>query len=79
VDHSPIVVSPGADGLDLLRIIPGEENDLSRGPQGNATHPVGPEGEDVMQLGKAKQFARALFRMSHIVLHSGFDSFGVDT
>jgi len=73
------VVSPGADGLDLLRIIPGEENDLSRGPQGNATHPVGPEREDVMQLGTAKQLARALFRMSQIVPHSGFDSFGVDT
>jgi hypothetical protein len=79
VDHSPIVLPPGADGLHLLRIIPGEENELSRGPQSNATHPVGPEGENVMLLGKAEQFACALIRMSQIVLQSGFDSFGVDT
>jgi len=78
VDHSPIVVPRGADRLDLLRIIPGEENELPRRPQSNATHPVGPERENVMLLGKAEQFACALIRMSQIVLQSGFDSFGVD-
>jgi len=73
------VVPRGADGLDLLRIIPGEENELSRRSQSNTTQPVGPEGEDVMQLGKAEEFASALFRMSQIVLQSDFDGFGVDT
>jgi len=73
------VVPRGADRLDLLRIIPGEEDELSRRPQSNATDPVGPEGEDVMELGKAEQFACALIRMTQIVLQSDFDCFGVDS
>ncbi|PYO41567.1 MAG: hypothetical protein DMD33_12715 [Gemmatimonadetes bacterium] len=79
MDHSPIVVPSGADGLELLRIVPREENELSGRPQSNATHPVCPEREDVMQLGEAQQFAGALIRMSQIVVESDFDGLGVDT
>ena len=79
MDHSPIVVPRGADGLELLRIVPRQENEVSGRPQSNATHPVCPEGEDMMQLGKAQQFACALIRMSQIVLESDFDGLSVDT
>jgi hypothetical protein len=78
VHDAPIVVPGGADGLELLRIVPGEENELSGGPQSKATHPVCPKGENVMQPGKAEQFACALVGMSHIVLESDFDRVGLD-
>ncbi len=74
-----MVVPRGADGLELLRIVPGKENELSGRPQSNATHPVCPEGEDVMQLGEAHQFACALIGMSQIIFESDFDGLGVDT
>ena len=68
MNHPPIVVAGSADGLNLVRIVPGEENELSIGLQGNAPDPVGPERENVMHPGETKEFAPTLLRMRQIVI-----------
>lgn len=79
MDHPAIVVPRSSDRLEPLRIVPSDEDKLAGRLQRNATDPVCPEGESVMQAGEAEQFAGTLARMSQVVVEGEFDSLGVDT